>query len=128
MAEDTLKRNFARNASSRHSRFGTTIAVSLNPKHASKPSANPEAETEQPRQPEAGSSSQAFVLHKQQALRKDAGTMLDKTSGKKARHRGVKKLDELGREENLSLESRTMLQGLAKIFLESCFNRRWLFL
>lgn len=49
--------------------------------------------------------------------------MLDKTSGKKARAQKVKKIDELGREDNLSLESRTVLQGLAKAFLESCFNR-----
>ena len=49
--------------------------------------------------------------------------MLDRTSGKKARAQKVKKVDELGREENLSLESRTVLQGLAKTFLESCFNR-----
>ncbi|GJE93432.1 timeless-domain-containing protein [Phanerochaete sordida] len=124
-AEDTLKRNFSRNASSRHSRFGTTISVTLNPKLAAKQAAaanteNAEGDAPPPPPPQASTSSQAFVLHRQQALRKDAGSMLH--AGKRARAQKVKKVDELAREENLNPESRTVLQGFAKTFLESAFN------
>lgn len=124
--EDNLKRNFARDASSRHSRFGTTISVTLNPKLAAKQNVatNAEhAEGEAPSLPEAqaNTSGHAFVLHRQQALKKDAGSMLH--AGKRAKAQKVKKVDELAREENLNPESRTILQGLAKTFLESCFNR-----
>ena len=121
-AEDTLKRNFARNTSSRHSRFGTTISVTLNPKHAAKQKAL-EGNDVVPEQGEQTSSSKAFVLHRQQALHREAGTMLDKTAGKRARAQKIKKVDELGREENLSLESKMILQGLAKTFIVNCFNR-----
>ena len=40
--------------------------------------------------------------------------------------RGVKRVDEVAgaRGDNLSIEARTILQGLAKTFLESCFNRK----
>ncbi|EKM57133.1 uncharacterized protein PHACADRAFT_142335 [Phanerochaete carnosa HHB-10118-sp] len=123
--EDSMKRSFARNASSRHSRFGTTISVTLNPKLAAKQNAatsTANAEGEAPPLPEAQASTSgpAFVLHRQQALRKDAGSMLH--AGKRAKAQKVKKMDELAREENLNPESRTILQGLAKTFLESCFN------
>lgn len=47
-------------------------------------------------------------------------------AGKRAKAQKVKKMDELAREENLDPESRTILQGLAKTFLESCFNRKHL--
>lgn len=117
--EDKLKRDFSRNASSRHSRFGTTISVSLNPKHA-KDGATDEAADPQP---QASSSSQAFVLHRQQAITQDAGTMLDMTSGKKSKGQRAKKIDALGREETMTLESRVVLQNLGKTFVETCFNR-----
>lgn len=71
-------------------------------------------------------SSQAFVLHRQQALRREAGSMLDMVRSKKnLPFRGVKRVDEVAgaRGDNLSIEARTVLQGLAKTFLESCFNR-----
>lgn len=95
--------------------------MTLNPKHAQKAAGTTGDAPAAP--PEASTSAQAFVLHRQQALRHEAGSMLDKSSGKRARAQKVKKVDELGREENLSLESKTILQRLAKTFLESCFNR-----
>lgn len=52
--------------------------------------------------------------------------MLDMVRSKKnLPFRGVKRVDEVAgaRGDNLSIEARTVLQGLAKTFLESCFNR-----
>ncbi|THH00303.1 hypothetical protein EW026_g2191 [Hermanssonia centrifuga] len=65
--EDKRKRDIARNASSRHSRFGTTISVTLNPKKSQNGGAENGAVVEI-QAPEASSSSQAFVLHRQQAI------------------------------------------------------------
>ncbi|KAI0089435.1 timeless protein-domain-containing protein [Irpex rosettiformis] len=113
--EDNRKRDIARNASSRHSRFGTTISVTLNPKAKSNVVGDAEAgpsivENDSP----------AFVLHRQRALHKEAGHMLD--AGKRIKWQKVKKVDELAREENLSLESRLILQTAARTFLETAFN------
>lgn len=35
----------------------------------------------------------------------------------------MKKVDDLGREDNLSVEAKITLQNVAKKFIESCFNR-----
>jgi replication fork protection complex subunit Tof1/Swi1 len=35
------------------------------------------------------------------------------------------KVDELAREDNLSMEARVILQNLAIEFVEACFNRRF---
>ena len=32
-------------------------------------------------------------------------------------------MDELGREDNLSVEAKLILQNLARAFIEGCFNR-----
>ena len=74
----------------------------------------------------AGSSSQAFVLHRQQALKREAGGMLDMVRAKRgARFIRMKKADEVGIAggDNLSPESRQILKGVARTFLEACFNR-----
>ncbi|CAL1710038.1 unnamed protein product [Somion occarium] len=116
--EDSRKRNISRNASSRHSRFGTTIAIMSNPKKQ----ANNAEDAGAPGAGESSGSSQSFVLHRQRAIHRDAGSILDMSSAKRAKIQKNKKIDELGREDNLSLEARITLQGLAKSFLEACFN------
>ncbi|THH17984.1 hypothetical protein EW146_g2907, partial [Bondarzewia mesenterica] len=123
--EDQRRRDFARHAPSRHSRFGTTISVKLNPKKASAlPKAANEEDDGEPTvpatAPSSSSSSQAFVLHRQQALNKEAGTIMDLVKRQKTQK--VKKADELGRVDNLSTEAKTVLRGLARTFIESCFN------
>lgn len=90
--------------------------MSLNPKKAQRgPTETADAET-----PEG---SRAFVLHKQQAIHRDAGNLLDMASSKRKKTQKGKKIDELGREENLSVDAKSTLQGVAKQFLEACFNR-----
>ncbi|KAL1742157.1 timeless protein-domain-containing protein [Schizophyllum fasciatum] len=110
--EQKIRQDIARKASSRHSRFGTTITVSLNPKKAA------------PADGEAGSSKKAtgsshLVLHQQQALHKDASSILDMK--KKHKKKGLT-VDELAHEENLSVEARNILQKFAAEFVENCFN------
>ncbi|KAI0657606.1 timeless-domain-containing protein [Cubamyces menziesii] len=117
--EDQRKRELARKATSRHSRFGTTISVMLNPKKAKNPvEENPAPEVASV---DAGPS-RTYVLHKQQALNKDSGSALDMIAAKKHRATKGKKVDELGRDDNLSLDARVILQNLARSFIESCFN------
>ena len=120
--EDRRRRDFARNAPSRHSRFGTTISVRLNPKKTA--TATGEAE-DHPVAPDDnnGPSSQPLVLHRQQALSQHsaAGDVIDLTK-RQHRQKG-KKEDEVSRRDDLSPEARTVLRGLARTFVESCFNR-----
>ncbi|KAF8064919.1 timeless protein-domain-containing protein [Lyophyllum atratum] len=124
-AEERTRRDLARKATSRHSRFGTTIAVKLNPNKKPPPSAQDtgnEADSESTPAPApvASSSSQSFVLHRQQAISREAGSIMDMTKRTTAK-RGTK-LDEMTREDNLSVEARVVLQELAVEFLEACFN------
>ena len=133
--EDRRRRDFARNAPSRHSRFGTTISVRLNPNKTATPtttggSAPPQGEAgEHPVAPDdpASSSSQGgaqpLVLHRQQALSQHAaaGDVIDLT--KRQHKQKGKKEDEVSRRDDLSPEARTVLRGLARTFVESCFNR-----
>ncbi|OSD01035.1 timeless-domain-containing protein [Trametes coccinea BRFM310] len=119
--EDQRKREFARKATSRHSRFGTTISVMLNSKKG-KPSGDEGPVQETPNPDADAGPSRAYVLHKQQALNKDSGSALDMISAKKHRASRGKKVDELGRDDNLSLDARVILQDLARSFIESCFN------
>ncbi|KAI0772965.1 timeless-domain-containing protein [Trametes elegans] len=115
--EDQRKRELARKATSRHSRFGTTISVMLNPKKA-KPAEGANA----PQEEDNSGATRAYVLHKQQALNKDSGSALDMIAAKKHRAPRNKKTDELGRDDNLSLDARVVLQNLARSFIEGCFN------
>lgn len=66
--------------------------------------------------------SRSFVLHRQQALTKDAGSALDMARAKKHKAPSRKKVDELAREDSISLDSRIVLQNLARSFIENCFN------
>ncbi|KAI0827274.1 timeless protein-domain-containing protein [Trametes gibbosa] len=120
--EDQRKRELLRKATSRHSRFGTTISVMLNPKKAKAPQEEGNNDTAAAPEQDAGGSSRAYVLHKQQALNKAAGSALDMVRAKKHRTAPGKKVDELGRDDNLSLDARVVLQNLARNFIESCFN------
>ncbi|TFK80719.1 timeless-domain-containing protein [Polyporus arcularius HHB13444] len=116
-AENQRKREFARKANTRHSRFGTTISVTLNSK---KPKAS-EGDDNNAAEPEAGPS-RSYVLHRQTALTKDAGSALDMARAKKHRAPKKSKVDELGRNDNFSLDARVILQNLARSFIEDCFN------
>ncbi|KAK0224118.1 timeless protein-domain-containing protein [Armillaria fumosa] len=113
--EDRRKKEISRKASSRHSRFGTTIAVSLNPNKKPKPveDAGNEADVE-------SSKSQPFVLHRQQAIKESTGTIWDMK--KKQTKKRDKVVDELSRTDNLSSEARIILRQFAVNFLDGCFN------
>ena len=120
-AEDRRRLEFARKANTRHSRFGTTITVTVNPKKATPAPANGDAQPEV--EAEAGPSSRSYVLHRQTALTKDSGASLDMARAKKHRAPKGKKVDELGRDDNLRLDARVVLQNFARAFVENCFNR-----
>jgi replication fork protection complex subunit Tof1/Swi1 len=70
----------------------------------------------------SSSSSRSFVLHRQQAIHGEAGSIMDMTKRQKSKK--INKIDELTIEDNLSMEARVILQNLASEFVESCFNRR----
>ncbi|TFK52842.1 timeless-domain-containing protein [Heliocybe sulcata] len=108
-AEQRIRRDVVRNTTSRHSRFGTTISVKLNHKHAS---AHAESSS--------GLSSQTFVMHRQQAISGEAGGIMDLS--KKSKAQKGKKVDELARQDNLSMDARSILQTLARTFVESALN------
>ncbi len=114
--EDRTRRELARKTNSRHSRFGTTIAVKLNPNKRL-----PEAEQNRDNPADSVSSSSSFVLHRQQAISGESGSIMDMK--KRQRAKKVNKVDEFGIVDNLSLEARIVLQNLGAEFLQSCFNR-----
>ncbi|TFY67030.1 hypothetical protein EVJ58_g1892 [Rhodofomes roseus] len=115
--EDQRKRDFRRNATSRHSRFGTTLSVKLNPKKAQ---AKTDEEQTPEAEPEPAESSQTLVLHRQQALNQDSGSIVDRL--KRQKKQKIKKTDELAREDNLSVDAKFILQNFARILIEACFN------
>lgn len=80
-----------------------------------------EGDAETPIAPNAPSSSRPFVLHRQQALSKESGAVIDLV--KHQNKQKGKKEDEVARNDNLTPEARTVLRGLARTFIESCFNR-----
>jgi replication fork protection complex subunit Tof1/Swi1 len=66
----------------------------------------------------------SYVLHRQKALTTETGEMFDVE--KKRRTKKGKTIDALAREDTLSLDSRRVLQDLAKNFVKSCFSRKFL--
>jgi replication fork protection complex subunit Tof1/Swi1 len=112
--EGQKKLEWARNATSRHSRFGTTITVTKNVKPQAQPGESSNAKDEAP-------PSKPYVLHRQKAITTETGEMFDVE--KKRRTKKGKTVDALAREDTFSLESRKILQGLAKNFVKSCFSR-----
>lgn len=88
-------------ASSRHSRFGTTVA--MNSKF---------------------NNDEKVILHKQAAVGKSAVEVLDK--GKKSLAKRAKMRDGSGSATILTMEAKTILRGVARDFIISCFNRAWL--
>lgn len=112
--EERAKQNMARNTTSRHSRFGTTIAVTLNPKKPSNESGGATGSSA------TSTSARPLVLHRQQAVNSATGALLD--LGKKQKGRKGLTVDGITREDNLSLEARKVLQQWAQDFLEGCFN------
>ncbi|OAX37898.1 timeless-domain-containing protein [Rhizopogon vinicolor AM-OR11-026] len=116
-AEDKKKKDLARNASSRHSRFGTTIAVQLKPNNKAVSS---DADIEGPNTHGSGSRSRPLVLHRQAAITQESGSILD--IAKRSKARKSNKVDELTREDNLSVEAKIVLQGFAGELVDSTFN------
>ncbi|KAF4603011.1 Topoisomerase 1-associated factor 1 [Pleurotus pulmonarius] len=112
-AEAQNRKAVARMASSRHSRFGTTIAVKLNPNKKRQVDGEAPAPPVEP-------STRSIVLHRQQALTHDSGSIMDMV--KKQKFRKGKTVDALTREDNLSVEAKNILKSLAKDFIEGCFN------
>ena len=121
MLEDRNRRDLARKATSRHSRFGTTISVKLNPNKKVLP-VNADNTADPPPTVSSSSTSKSFVLHRQQAIHSEAGSIMDMTKRQKTKK--INKIDELTIEDNLSMEARVILRNLASDFVESCFNRR----
>lgn len=112
--EGQRKLEWARNATSRHSRFGTTITVTKNLKVQKAPE-EPSSAKDAPLPPKP------YVLHRQKAITTETGEMFDVE--KERRTKKGKTIDALAREDTLSLDSRKILQDLAKNFLKSCFSR-----
>ncbi|KAF8607094.1 timeless-domain-containing protein [Ceratobasidium sp. AG-I] len=83
-----------RGASTRHSRFGTTITLKANKEH--------------------------YVLHGQKAITADPSQMIDMV--KKKRAKKTVKADEAGVFNPLSSDALSALAGFAGRFVESCFN------
>ena len=65
-------------------------------------------------------SSQKLVLHRQEAITKESGSILDLK--KRKQHKKVNKVDELGMEDNLNRDAKVILQNFARTFVEVCFN------
>ncbi|KAH8827121.1 hypothetical protein DL96DRAFT_1605604 [Flagelloscypha sp. PMI_526] len=107
-AEQRTRAEVARKATSRHSRFGTTISVSLNTNKK-----QGELTTTEPTNPRDSihGSKRAVLLHRQSAWIMD---LTKKTGVKK-----IRTTDELSREENLSVEAKTLLQNLAIEMLDA---------
>lgn len=115
MAENKLKLENARKASSRHSRFGTTITVIRNQKKAL------QTDGDASDGPVANySTAPKLVLHRQQALNQETGTILDMK--KRKQWKKTNKVDELGVGDSLDNDAKVILQRLAKTFIEVCFN------
>ncbi|WRT69168.1 uncharacterized protein IL334_006152 [Kwoniella shivajii] len=93
-AEKRQKALVSKVGMTRHSRFGTTVAV------------------------RAGE--QKVILHKQNAISANAGKILDEVKRKRAQK--TKKVDELTLIIDFSPDAMRALQSLAKSFIESCFN------
>ncbi|WWC91099.1 uncharacterized protein L201_006040 [Kwoniella dendrophila CBS 6074] len=93
-AEKRQKALVSKVGMTRHSRFGTTVAV------------------------KAGE--QKVILHKQNAIAANAGKILDEVKRKRAQR--MKKVDELTQIINFNPDAMRALQALAKSFIESCFN------
>jgi replication fork protection complex subunit Tof1/Swi1 len=91
-AEETAARQKARHANSRHNRFGTTIAVKQH--------------------------NASFIIHKQSAIKKDPGELLDET--KKATRRRTAHVDEDF--EPLTYEASNIMRKFCQEFVELCFN------
>ncbi|KAG6872642.1 hypothetical protein C0995_008073 [Termitomyces sp. Mi166 len=120
--EERTRRELARKTNSRHSRFGTTIAVKLNPNKKARPAVENDNGNEADSEV-APSSSRSFILHRQQAISSESGSIMDIT--KRQMTKKGNKVDEMAREDHLSVEARVVLQHLAIEFTEACFNRKF---
>ncbi|KAJ8086932.1 Topoisomerase 1-associated factor 1 [Marasmius tenuissimus] len=115
--EEKAKQRFARHAPTRHSRFGTTISVQLNPNKKVRKST--EGETEAGPEP-AKKPVAPFVVHHQQGINRELGSIWDMSKRQKAKKSQT--VDELSKEDHLTVEARLALQTFASDFLDSCFN------
>lgn len=94
--------------------------MKLNPNKKPHPASEVDRGNEADTEP-ASAVSRSFVLHRQQAINREAGSIMDITK-RQTTKKGTK-LDEMTHDDNLSLEARTVLQDLAIEFVEACFNR-----
>ncbi|QRV99102.1 topoisomerase 1-associated factor 1 [Ceratobasidium sp. AG-Ba] len=92
--EKREKQMTRKGAPTRHSRFGTTIALKTD--------------------------KQLYVLHRQEAISGDPSQMIDMTKQKRAKK--TVKVDEVGVFNPLSSDALGALAGYAGQFIESCFN------
>ncbi|KAF7973783.1 hypothetical protein HWV62_41286 [Athelia sp. TMB] len=125
-AEEKGRRDIARKGPSRHSRFGTTISVKLNPnkKKAAPDPAGEDGEPPAPAPTASRASSAALVLHRQSALTQSSGSILDYSKQSKSRkHARIDELSTSSREEDsLGVEARAVLKRLAVNIVIGCFN------
>ncbi|THU97519.1 timeless-domain-containing protein, partial [Dendrothele bispora CBS 962.96] len=127
--EDRIKREFTRQGPTRHSRFGTTVAVKLNPAKNQKPVASDTTDSTAAPSAAQNQPQRQFVLHHQQAI---TGAQKTSTSSlwdlsKKQKFGSSKKtlsIDSvgLGREDNLNAKAKEVLKKLGEDFLEGCFG------
>ena len=73
-----------------------------------------------------GGPSTSYVLHRQQAMKKDAVEIFDLK--KKKLHKKANKVDDLGIEINLDNDAKSILHNTARTFIEMCFNGACLFI
>ncbi|KAH7337412.1 timeless protein-domain-containing protein [Rhizoctonia solani] len=92
--EKRRKRIANRGAPTRHSRFGTTVAIKTN--------------------------KEMYVLHRQEAITADPSEMIDMV--KKKRAKKIVRVNEVGVFNSLSSEALAALAMFAGKFVESCFN------
>ncbi|KAF8893088.1 timeless protein-domain-containing protein [Infundibulicybe gibba] len=118
--EARTRRDLARKATSRHTRFGTTISVTLNTNKKTRPSDREAQGGEEEPEEEPATTSRPLILHQQQAIHNEAGSIMDLKKRQRAKKGNT--LDELTRDDNLSVEARTILQDVATEFIKACFN------
>jgi replication fork protection complex subunit Tof1/Swi1 len=84
-----------------------------------------DADIEGPNTHGSGSRSRPLVLHRQAAITQESGSILD--IAKRSKARKSNKVDELTREDNLSVEAKIVLQGFVGELVDSTFNRLYAF-
>lgn len=106
--EGRLRQEHIRNAPSRHSRFGTAVALSI------KPAKGDSEDTS------SGGSRRQVVLNRQQAISGETDQVMDAMKKRKAKP--AKKEDEVSVQANLSFDAKQIIRNTAAEFIKSAFN------